>query len=108
MSNASLPVYVFVHGGGLREGAGSFTFYDGAAFAASNNVVVVTLNYRLGPFGFLVTTGHTNPPSSQGSGGMNGFIDILVSLQWVQVRCGSMGMRLWLHGLPSGSDSAWY
>jgi para-nitrobenzyl esterase len=52
--NASLPVYVFVHGGGLREGSGSFTFYDGAAFAASNNVVVVTINYRLGPFGFLV------------------------------------------------------
>lgn len=52
--NSSLPVYVFVHGGGLREGSGSFTFYDGAAFAASNNVVVVTINYRLGPFGFLV------------------------------------------------------
>ena len=60
--NASLPVYVFVHGGGLREGSGSFTFYDGAAFAASNNVVVVTINYRLGPFGFLV------PPAPTGRG----------------------------------------
>ena len=46
------PVMVWVHGGGLRNGTGAQVTYDGSALAR-RGVVVVTLNYRLGPFGYL-------------------------------------------------------
>src|SRR5262245_9308829 len=48
-----LPVMVFIHGGYFVFGAGSQPIHDGAYLAASGNVVVVTLNYRLGALGFL-------------------------------------------------------
>ena len=47
---------VFIHGGAFLYGAGSLPLYDGAYLAASGNVVVVTLNYRLGALGFLATS----------------------------------------------------
>uniref|UniRef100_A0A8D2G4N5 Carboxylesterase type B domain-containing protein n=1 Tax=Theropithecus gelada TaxID=9565 RepID=A0A8D2G4N5_THEGE len=46
-----LPVMVWIHGGGLRMGAAST--YDGLALAAHENVVVVTIQYRLGIWGFF-------------------------------------------------------
>lgn len=48
-----LPVMVFIHGGAFVFGAGSMPYYDGSYLAASGNVVVVTINYRLGALGFL-------------------------------------------------------
>lgn len=51
---ASLPVIVFVHGGGLRRGFSSLRRYWGNNMAANMQAVVVTLDYRLGPLGFLV------------------------------------------------------
>lgn len=48
-----LPVMVWIHGGAFYLGAGSEPLYDGSALAAAGDVIVVTLNYRLGPFGFL-------------------------------------------------------
>src|SRR5258706_324613 len=46
-----LPVMVWIHGGGNTIGAGDL--YDGGNLAATRNVVVITLNYRLGPFGWF-------------------------------------------------------
>jgi hypothetical protein len=48
-----MAVMVWIHGGGLARGAGSERWFDGTNLAAANGVVVVTLNYRLGPLGFL-------------------------------------------------------
>ena len=47
----------FMYGGSLAEGfnEGPFDMYDGAFIASTRNVIVVTINYRLGPFGFVVT-----------------------------------------------------
>ncbi|HYJ80590.1 MAG TPA: carboxylesterase family protein, partial [Longimicrobiaceae bacterium] len=53
--DSTLPVMVFIHGGTFYAGAGSLGAYDGAYLAASGNVVVVTLNYRLGALGWLAT-----------------------------------------------------
>jgi len=47
------PVMVWIHGGGFVLGSGSQPVYDGAALARRGDVVVVTINYRLGPLGFL-------------------------------------------------------
>eukprot|EP00959_Pyramimonas_sp_CCMP1952_P056793 1186303-Pyramimonas_sp.AAC.2 len=51
--NSGMPVMVWVHGGGLTVGAGSDRWYDGGRLAGTAGVIVVTLNYRLGPLGFL-------------------------------------------------------
>ncbi|MFK8022809.1 MAG: carboxylesterase/lipase family protein [Ilumatobacter sp.] len=47
------PVLVFVHGGAFVTGTGAMAWYDGAAMAERGDVVVVTINYRLGVFGFF-------------------------------------------------------
>lgn len=51
------PVLFWIHGGGFSSGAGSLPWYDGAALAAAGDIVVVTPNYRLGPFGWLLAPG---------------------------------------------------
>jgi carboxylesterase family protein len=58
----NLPVMVFIHGGSFAQGAGSMPVYDGARLAIRGDVIVVTLNYRLGALGFLA--GGTGPASS--------------------------------------------
>ena len=50
------PVFVWIHGGALSGGSGSEPMYDGAKLA-ERGIVVVTINYRLGPLGFLVHPG---------------------------------------------------
>ncbi|MGZ4682332.1 MAG: carboxylesterase family protein, partial [Acidimicrobiales bacterium] len=47
------PVMVWIHGGGFDSGSGSTPWYDGSSFVARRDVVVVSLNYRLGALGFL-------------------------------------------------------
>eukprot|EP00548_Thalassiothrix_antarctica_P021206 CAMPEP_0194186680 /NCGR_PEP_ID=MMETSP0154-20130528/47914_1 /TAXON_ID=1049557 /ORGANISM="Thalassiothrix antarctica, Strain L6-D1" /LENGTH=630 /DNA_ID=CAMNT_0038905899 /DNA_START=115 /DNA_END=2007 /DNA_ORIENTATION=+ len=72
-----LPVMVFIHGGAFTTGAGSAPPYDGANLAGNENVVVVTINYRLGVFGFM-------PKDNKQTGNMNGILDQIQALHWVQ------------------------
>ncbi|KAK6960388.1 cholinesterase 1-like isoform X1 [Biomphalaria glabrata] len=74
--NGSLPVMVFIHGGGFDSGSGSYSLYESSTLAA-NGVVVVTINYRLGPFGFLSTGDDVMP-------GNYGLLDQVLALKWVQ------------------------
>ena len=71
-----LPVMVFFHGGAFVYGAGSLPAYDGSYLAASGNVVVVTLNYRLGALGFLSVP-------ELGLTGNYGILDQRLALRWV-------------------------
>ena len=48
-----LPVLVWFHGGGFTSGSGGWDWYDGRNLAAAGGIVVVTVNYRIGPFGYL-------------------------------------------------------
>ncbi|XP_063294085.1 carboxylesterase 5A-like isoform X1 [Pelobates fuscus] len=73
--DSKLPVMVFIHGGGLRMG--SATLHDGSALSAYENVVVVSIQYRLGLLGFF-STGDGQAP------GNYGFFDQVAALQWVQ------------------------
>jgi para-nitrobenzyl esterase len=81
-SSANLPVIVFVHGGGFVEGSGSIAVYDGTRLA-STGVVVVTINYRMGVFGFLAYPGLT-AESRHHSSGNYGLLDQIAALRWVQ------------------------
>ena len=49
----NLPVMVFIHGGAFQSGGSSDPLYNGSNFAAANDVVIVTINYRISVFGFV-------------------------------------------------------
>jgi para-nitrobenzyl esterase len=53
VSANKLPVMVFLHGGHYDQGGAGMLLYDGTILANTSNVVVVTMNYRLGILGFL-------------------------------------------------------
>jgi para-nitrobenzyl esterase len=86
-AGAKLPVMVWIHGGAFVAGAGGTPFYDGTAFAR-DGVVMVSLNYRLGRFGFF-----THPALDKESGphGDFGFMDQIAALKWVQANIAAFG-----------------
>jgi para-nitrobenzyl esterase len=98
------PVIVFVHGGGLSSGAGSY--YDGEELARKG-AVVVTLNYRLGVFGFLA---HPELAAESGhdASGNYGLLDQIAALRWVHANIAAFGGdpgRVTLAGQSAGSWS---
>jgi para-nitrobenzyl esterase len=100
------PVYVWIHGGGSRVGSGAQPQFDGGALAKTG-IVVVTINYRLGPFGFLSTSA-LSAESGYGASGNYGFMDDIAALRWVQRNIAAFGgdpTRVTLGGESSGSVS---
>jgi len=99
-----LPVMVWIHGGGFEMGSGSSPLYDGTHFASSG-VVLVSLNYRLGAFGFL-ELGHLDADLS-GSGNA-GLLDQIAALEWVQSNIANFGgdaANVTVFGQSAGSMS---
>ena len=84
-----LPVMVWFHGGGLRAGSAHQPYYQGDDLAAEG-VVVVGVNYRLGPFGFLATD-EMAEESDDGSFGNYGLADQAAALEWVQANVPAFG-----------------
>ncbi len=81
-AGAGKPVMVWVHGGAYVLGSSSQPYYHGQRLAAAGDVVVVTLNYRLGAFGFLDLPGFdTNV----------GLRDVIAALRWVQSNIAAFG-----------------
>jgi para-nitrobenzyl esterase len=79
VDGALRPVLVWIHGGGFT--AGSANEYDGRMLSRQGDAVVVTINYRLGPFGFLDLA--PLGPEYAGSAS-NGYRDMILALEWVQ------------------------
>jgi para-nitrobenzyl esterase len=101
-----LPVMVWIHGGSFVSGAGSMAVYGGQNLA-KRNVVVVTINYRLGPLGFLALPA-LSQESAQGSSGNYGLLDQLAALQWVQRNIAAFGgdpRRVTVFGESAGAIS---
>jgi para-nitrobenzyl esterase len=84
-----LPVMLYWFGGAFTEGAGSVPLYDGDALARKG-VIVVTMNYRLGPFGFFVHPALTAESPHKASGNY-GLVDMLASARWVQKNIAAFG-----------------
>ena len=80
-SGSGRPVFVWIHGGAYRTGQGGIPWYNGARFAVHGDIVVVSINYRLGALGFtdLSTFG-----SEFEFSGINGLLDQMFALEWVQ------------------------
>ena len=88
-ATAGLPVMVWIHGGALTRGTGALPGYRGDRLAA-RGVVVVTINYRLGPFGYLAHP-LLSEESEHGSSGNYGVLDQIAALEWVQDNIGAFG-----------------
>lgn len=83
------PVMVFIHGGAFIEGSARNSWQDGAALARRGNVVVVTLQYRLGPLGFLELARIGG--SDYASSGNLGILDQVAALRWVRQNIAGFG-----------------
>ena len=84
-----LPVMVWIHGGGFQAGAGREPRHDGEALARKG-VVVVTINYRLGIFGFFSHPELTKE-SGRNASGNYGMLDQVAALSWVQENIAAFG-----------------
>ncbi len=83
------PVMVWIHGGAWTRGAANIATYDGAALA-KKGVIVVTVNYRLGPLGFLAHPELT-AESPRHSSGNYAVLDHVAALKWVQRNVAAFG-----------------
>ncbi|MBU3001843.1 carboxylesterase/lipase family protein [Paraglaciecola arctica] len=100
------PVLVYFHGGGFIAGDGSEPRYDGSSMA-QNGVVTVTVNYRLGIFGFMAHSELSAESSYNGSGNY-GFLDQVAALRWVKENIAGFGgdpQRITIAGESAGSMS---
>jgi para-nitrobenzyl esterase len=108
-SDERRPVMVWIHGGGLFTGSGSRSMEDGAALARKG-AVLVTINYRLGPLGYLAHPELT-AESEHNSSGNYGLLDQIAALQWVQQNIASFGgdpNRVTIFGVSRGASSVYY
>ena len=111
-ANAALPVLVFIHGGGHQQGSasqqlpGGSYLYDGQRFVERSSAIVVTIEYRLGPFGFLAHPALTGErPEKSGNYGM---LDQIAALRWVKrniAKFGGNADRILVFGESAGAVS---
>jgi para-nitrobenzyl esterase len=95
------PVLFWIHGGGFEMGQGPDQAGDGAAFARSHGLVVVTVNYRLGALGFLDVEGEQ--PT-----GAYGLHDQIAALRWTRRNIAAFGgdpEQITVYGLSAGGKS---
>ncbi|HST22136.1 MAG TPA: carboxylesterase family protein [Blastocatellia bacterium] len=100
------PVMLWIHGGALTRGTGATPTYNGTAFA-KKGVVLVTINYRLGPLGYLAHSELTAESPNHASGNY-GSLDQIAALKWVQKNIAAFGGdpgRVTIFGESAGSWS---
>ncbi|KAK3101080.1 hypothetical protein FSP39_000808 [Pinctada imbricata] len=96
------PVMVWIHGGGWYLGQG--TTFDGSALATVGDVIVITINYRLGFFGFMTTLNDQFP-------GNYGLYDCLEAIRWTKNHIASFGgdpNKITLFGQSAGAFNVMY
>jgi len=105
-AESTLPVMVWIHGGGYRAGAASEPRQDGSRLARKG-VVVVSLNYRLGVFGFLAHPGLATEAETKATGNY-GLLDQIAVLRWVRQNIAAFGgdpRNVTIFGESAGSMS---
>lgn len=88
-SQNKYPVMIWLHGGGFVAGGSSLDIYDGAKLA-QQGVIVITLNYRLGRFGFFAHPA-LQKENEENRWANYGIMDQIAALQWVQKNIASFG-----------------
>lgn len=105
VEQANRPVLVNIHGGGFVNGAGAD--FAGTTFAKRDNIVCVSLNYRLGALGFLYLGDLLG--EAYRTSGNNGILDIIAALKWVQQNIAYFGgdpNRITVSGASAGAKCA--
>lgn len=87
--NARLPVMVWIHGGG--NSIGTAAFYEGGRLAAEQKVIVVAVQYRLGPFGWFRHAALRDGADEIDASGNFGTLDLIRSLEWVRDNAAAFG-----------------
>jgi para-nitrobenzyl esterase len=104
--NEKLPVLVYFHGGGLVAGSGAEPRYAGESMARKG-IVSITVNYRLGIFGYFSHPELTSESPNHSSGNY-GYLDQVASLQWIKANIAAFGgdpNRVTIAGESAGSIS---
>lgn len=86
---AEAPVFVWIHGGALLAGSSKEPFYDGTRLA-EQGIIVVSINFRLGVFGYLAHP-ELSAESPRGVSGNYGLLDQIEALRWVNNNIGAFG-----------------
>ena len=103
------PVLVYFHTGRFIAAAGSNLYVDGERIAEKTGAIVVTLNYRLGPFGFMAHSLLTAEDPAYPSSGNYGMLDQRLAMQWVHDNVEAFGgdnTRIAIAGISAGGESA--
>ena len=87
-ADRKLPIMLWIHGGGYTGGSGNEPRHNGD-FLPLKDVVLVTINYRLGVFGFLVTDELAK--EAGGAAGNYGLLDMVAALKWVKANAAAFG-----------------
>lgn len=104
--NKKRPVMVWIHGGGFIEGSARNTWYDGAILAGHGNVIVVSMQYRMGAWGFLDVSDIGGQDFAQS--GNAGLLDEISALRWVKENIAAFGgdpNNVTLFGQSAGAGS---
>jgi para-nitrobenzyl esterase len=88
LDDAGRPVMVWIHGGSFVNGTGAIPWYDGRNFVRHGDVVVVSINYRLGALGWLNLA---DLDSTFAGSGNNGLLDQIAALRWVRHNIAGFG-----------------
>ena len=88
-TEGSRPVLVWIHGGGFSLGSGSQKGYNTGTLSMKGDVVVVTINYRLGPLGYIYLAGHGG--NDWGASANLGQLDQIAALKWVRDNIAGFG-----------------
>uniref|UniRef100_A0A3B5R1T2 Carboxylic ester hydrolase n=1 Tax=Xiphophorus maculatus TaxID=8083 RepID=A0A3B5R1T2_XIPMA len=97
-----VPVLVWIYGGSFMSGTSTLDVYQGHFLCKSQNVVVVTMNYRVGPLGFLAIPNNPNIRGNQG------LLDQRLAIKWVRNNIAAFGgdpRRITLFGESAGAAS---
>jgi para-nitrobenzyl esterase len=86
-----LPVMFWIHGGGNSIGHAGSDSYNGAHLATRHNVVLVSANYRLGPFGWSTHPALRENAAAEDNSGNYGTLDTILALQWVRDNISQFG-----------------
>ncbi|TXH30291.1 MAG: carboxylesterase family protein, partial [Cyclobacteriaceae bacterium] len=105
-ANEKLPVLMWIYGGGFVSGSAACAVYDGEALA-KEGIIFVSINYRVGVFGFLSHPDLTNE-SGRNASGNYALLDQLAALKWIKANIGAFGGdpdKVTIAGQSAGSFS---
>jgi para-nitrobenzyl esterase len=106
-----LPVMVWIYGGSFTAGTAAKPDYNGVNLTTLNNVIIVSMNYRLGIFGFMVNEKLAKEDPAYNSSGNYGLLDQSMAFQWVKDNINAFGgdpEQVTIFGESAGSISVCY